>query len=182
MAIAMTRPVICPSRVPITVAAVPVLVGGAPLTGKTLCSICHVQSSPGSRADQLMSKDDGLGAAACAKAASADRQRRARTNRSGLRGVMGGLQADGRAWGRAARTGNEKERRRTHEGAGVKIGRWEDYRPKPGLGEGPRTSALRLNVCWTAEKSFSTASLPLSSRSLNADCPSLRPGRAFAAS
>src|SRR6202044_2513935 len=109
MAIAMTRPVICPSSVPITVAAVPVLVGGAPLTGKTLCSICHVQSSPGSRADQLMSKDDGLGAAACAKAASADRQRRARarTNRSGLRRVMDGLQADGRAWGRAARTGNE---------------------------------------------------------------------------
>src|ERR1700689_4241049 len=127
MAIAMTRPVICPSSVPITVTAVPVLVGGAPLTGKTLCSICHVQSSPGSRADQLMSKDDGLGAAACAKAASADRQRRAmaRTNRSGLRGVMGGLQADGRAWGRAARTGNEKERRRTHEGAAVKIGRGE---------------------------------------------------------
>src|SRR5580704_7450768 len=106
MAIAMTRPVICPSSVPITVAAVPVAVGGVPLTGKTLCSICHVQSLPGSRADQLMSKVDGLGAAACAKAASADRQRRARARakRSGLRTVMGGLQADGRGWLRPART------------------------------------------------------------------------------
>src|ERR1700734_448527 len=106
MAIAMTRPVICPSSVPITVAAVPVAVGGVPLTGKTLCSICHVQSLPGSRADQLMSKVDGLGAAACAKAASADRQRRAtaRAKRSGLRTVMGGLQADGRGWLRPART------------------------------------------------------------------------------
>src|SRR5271169_6602398 len=98
MAIAMTRPVICPSNVPITVAAVPVAVGGAPLTGKTLCSICHVQSLPGSRADQLMSKVDGLGAAACAKAASADRQKRARAKRSGLRTVMSGLQEDGRRW------------------------------------------------------------------------------------
>ena len=106
MAIAMTRPVICPSSVPITVAAVPVAVGGAPLTGNTLWSICHVQSSPGSRADQLMLKVDGLGAGACAKAASANRKRRARASAkgSGLRTVMGGLQADGRGWLRAART------------------------------------------------------------------------------
>ena len=60
MASAMTRPVIWPSRVPIRVAAVPVLVGGVPLTGKTLCSICQVQSSPGSSADQLMLKVDEL--------------------------------------------------------------------------------------------------------------------------
>src|SRR5580692_6869922 len=108
MAIAMTRPVICPSSVPITVAAVPVAVGGVPLTGNTLWSICHVQSLPGSRADQLMSKVDGLGLGACAKAASADRQRRARARArakgSGLRTVMGGLQADGRGWLRPART------------------------------------------------------------------------------
>ena len=39
-------------------AAVPVLVGGVPLTGKTLCSICQAQSSPGSSADQLMLKVD----------------------------------------------------------------------------------------------------------------------------
>ena len=56
----MTRPVIWPKRVPIRVAAVPVLVGGVPLTGKTLCSIGHVQSSPGSSADQLMLKVDEL--------------------------------------------------------------------------------------------------------------------------
>src|SRR5208282_584624 len=60
MAIAMTRPVIWPSRVPIRVAAVPVLVGGVPLTGKTLCSIRQVQSSPGSSADQAMLKVDEL--------------------------------------------------------------------------------------------------------------------------
>src|SRR5258708_16418681 len=98
MAIAMTRPVICPSSVPITVAAVPVAVGGVPLTGKTLWSICHVQSSPGSRADQLILKIEELGLGACAKAASANRKRRARARGSGLRTVMGGLQADGREW------------------------------------------------------------------------------------
>ena len=57
MASAMTTAVICPSIFPITVAAVPVAVGGVPLTGNTLCSICHVQSSPGSSADQLMLKE-----------------------------------------------------------------------------------------------------------------------------
>src|ERR1700691_2178275 len=144
MAIAMTRPVICPSSVPITVAAVPVAVGGVPLTGKTLCSICHVQSLPGSRADQLMSKVDGLGAAACAKAASADRQSKARASakRSGLRGVMGGPQGDGRGWRGAART---RTRKTPADGPAKEIGRKVgDYRPKTGLGEGPRRSALRL--------------------------------------
>ena len=182
MAIAMTRPVICPSSVPITVAAVPVAVGGAPLTGNTLWSICHVQSSPGSRADQLMLKVEELGAGACAKAASGNRKRRARASAkgSGLRTVMGGLQADGRGWPRAARTRTEKSggfrgRRRRKSSR-------EDYRPKPGLGEGLRRSALRLKVCWTAEKSFCTTSLPLSTRSSNADWPSLIPGRVFAAS
>ena len=104
MATAMTRPVICPSSVPMTVAALPVAVGGAPLTGKTLCSICHVQSSPGSRADQLILKLDGLGAAACAKAAWANRKRKAkaRAKGSGLRTGMVGLQTE---WPRVAESG-----------------------------------------------------------------------------
>ena len=84
MASAMTRPVIWPSRVPITVAAVPVLVGGVPLTGKTLCSICHVQSSPGSSADQLMLKLDELVVEdVCARAASMNRRTRARARDQG---------------------------------------------------------------------------------------------------
>ena len=79
MASAMTRPVIWPSRVPIRVAAVPVLVGGVPLTGKTLCSICQVQSSPGSSADQLTSKVDELVVEdVWARAASMNRRTRAR--------------------------------------------------------------------------------------------------------
>ena len=84
MAIAMTRPVIWPSRVPIRVAAVPVLVGGVPLTGKTLCSICQVQSSPGSSADQLMLKVDELVVEdVWARAASMNRRTRARARVEG---------------------------------------------------------------------------------------------------
>ena len=92
MAIAMTRPVIWPSRVPIRVAAVPVLVGGVPLTGKTLCSICQVQSSPGSSADQLMLKVDELVVAedVWARAASMNRRTRARARiRDRRRMIMG---------------------------------------------------------------------------------------------
>src|SRR5580704_2192923 len=96
METAMTSPLICPSSVPITVAAVPVATGGAPLTGKTLWSICHVQSSPGSRADQLILKLEGLGAGVCAKATPANRKRKARAGAKGcgLRTVMVGLQTD----------------------------------------------------------------------------------------
>ena len=57
------------------------------------------------------------------------------------------------------------------------LGGWESYRPRLGLGEGPRRSASWLKTCWTAEKSFCTASLPLWARSSSADWPSLIPGR-----
>src|SRR5271157_1182275 len=96
---AMTRPVIWPSRVPIRVAAVPVLVGGVPLTGKTLCSIAHVQSSPGSSADQLMLKVDELVVEdVWARATSMDRRTRVRVRkrkRDRRRMIMGGLGASG---------------------------------------------------------------------------------------
>src|SRR5208283_1402013 len=113
MASAMTRPVIWPSRVPIRVAAVPVLVGGVPLTGKTLCSICHVQSSPGSSADQLMSKLDELVVEdVWANAASITRRTRARArNRDRRRMIMG---ASGRADDpRLAHDGANKRREKT---------------------------------------------------------------------
>ena len=95
MASAMTRPVIWPSRVPIRVAAAPVLVGGVPLTGKTLCSIAHVQSSPGSSADQLMLKVDELVVEdVWARARSVDSRTRTRaTVRDRRRIIMGGLGA-----------------------------------------------------------------------------------------
>ncbi len=96
MASAMTRPVIWPSRVPIRVAAVPVFVGGVPLTGKTLCSICHVQSSPGSSADQLMLKLELVVEDVWPRATSMDRRTRARARKKDRRRmIMGGLGASG---------------------------------------------------------------------------------------
>ena len=97
MASAMTRPVIWPSRVPIRVAAVPVLVGGVPLTGKTLCSIAHVQSSPGSSADQLRSKVDELAVEGVwARATSMNTRTRARARvRDRRQMIMDGLGASG---------------------------------------------------------------------------------------
>src|SRR5271156_3308781 len=102
----MTRPVIWPSRVPIRVAAVPVLVGGVPLTGKTLCSICQAQSSPGSSADQLMLKVDEpvVEEDVWARAASMNRRTRARARVSDRqRMIMGSLGAGG--WPRLAHDG-----------------------------------------------------------------------------
>src|SRR5208283_2957504 len=96
MASAMTRPVIWPSRVPIRVAAVPVLVGGVPLTGKTLCSICHVQSSPGSSADQLILKVDELVVEAVwEKAASINRRTKARARKMERRRMIIGHEPRG---------------------------------------------------------------------------------------
>src|SRR5271166_2046145 len=113
MASAMTRPVIWPSRVPIRVAAVPVLVGGVPLTGKTLCSICHAQSSPGSSADQLMLKVDEpvVEEDVWARAASMNRRTRARARVSDRqRMIMGSLGAGG--WPRLAHDGAKSLRLR----------------------------------------------------------------------
>src|SRR5271165_4822137 len=108
MASAMTRPVIWPSRVPIRVAAVPVLVGGVPLTGNTLCSICHVQSSPGSSADQLTSKLDEPVEAVWARAASINRRTRARARKRERRRMIMGHEPRGermiRGWRMTART------------------------------------------------------------------------------
>ena len=107
MASAMTRPVIWPSRVPIRVAAVPVLVGGVPLTGKTLCSICQVQSSPGSSADQLTSKVDELVVEdVWANAASMNRRTRSEGEKEGP-----ATDDHGRASGRA------DDPRLAHDGA-----------------------------------------------------------------
>src|SRR5208283_2141593 len=109
MASAMTRPVIWPSRVPIRVAAVPVLVGGVPLTGKTLCSICQVQSSPGSSADQAMLKLDELVVEdVCARAASTNKRTRARVRKRERRRMIMGDEPRGermiRGWRMTART------------------------------------------------------------------------------
>src|SRR5208282_4790532 len=141
MAIAMTRPVIWPSRVPIRVAAVPVLVGGVPLTGKTLCSIAHVQSSPGSSADQLMLKVDELVVEdVWARAASMNRRTRARARVSDRqRMIMGSLGAGG--WPRLAHDGANETHAKTKKPAARSA-----YGPKRGLGEGPRTSASRVNA------------------------------------
>ena len=120
MAIAMTRPVIWPSRVPIRVAAVPVLVGGVPLTGKTLCSICQVQSSPGSSADQLMLKVDELVVEdVWARAASMNRRTRARARvRDRRRMIMGSLGAGG--WPRLAHDGANETHAKTKKAGGAK--------------------------------------------------------------
>ena len=118
MAIAMTRPVIWPSRVPIRVAAVPVLVGGVPLTGKTLCSICQAQSSPGSSADQLMLKVDELVVEedVWARAASMTRRTRARARvRDRRRMIMGSLGAGG--WPRLAHDGANETHAKTKKPA-----------------------------------------------------------------
>ena len=120
MAIAMTRPVICPSRVPIRVAAVPVLVGGVPLTGKTLCSICQAQSSPGSSADQLMLKVDELVVEdVWARAASMTSRTRARARVSDRRRmIMGSLGAGG--WPRLAHDGANKTDCENEKAGGAK--------------------------------------------------------------
>src|SRR5208283_3715547 len=145
MASAMTRPVIWPSRVPIRVAAVPVLVGGVPLTGKTLCSICQVQSSPGSSADQLMSKLDELVVEdVWANAASITRRTRAwARNRDRRRMIMGASgRADDPGWRMTARTSGAKKQsprkksRRRWDVVGFEARTGEDYAPKLGLGEG----------------------------------------------
>ena len=152
MAIAMTRPVIWPSRVPIRVAAVPVLVGGVPLIGKTLCSICQAQSSPGSSADQLMLKVDELVVEedVWARAASMNRRTRAKARVGDRRRmIMGSLGAGG--WPRLTHDGaNETlaktKSRRREAPTTSRAGSMEDYGPKRGLGEGPRTSASRVNA------------------------------------
>src|SRR5208337_4980235 len=118
MASAMTRPVIWPSRVPIRVAAVPVLVGGVPLTGKTLCSICQVQSSPGSSADQLISNELVV-EDVWANAASMNRRTRARArDRDRWRMIMGSLGAGG--WPRLADDGANETHAKTKGAGGAK--------------------------------------------------------------
>src|SRR5271166_2317344 len=127
MASAMTRPVIWPSRVPIRVAAVPVLVGGVPLTGKTLCSICQAQSSPGSSADQLMLKVDELVVEedVWARAASMNRRTRVRdSNRDRRRMIMGSLGAGG--WPRLAHDGANETHAKTKRAGGAKCLRLQE--------------------------------------------------------
>src|SRR5271168_1033132 len=114
----MTRPVIWPSRVPIRVAAVPVLVGGVPLSGKTLCSICQAQSSPGSSADQLMLKVDEpvVEEDVWARAASMTRRTKGRTRvRDGRRMIIGSLWAGG--WPRLAHDGANETHAKTKKPA-----------------------------------------------------------------
>src|SRR5271170_2890411 len=134
MAIAMTRPVIWPSRISIRVAAVPVLVGGVPLTGKTLCSICQAQSSPGSSADQLMLKVDELVVEEDAWARAASMTSRTRTsdrNSDRRRMIMASLGAGG--WPRLAHDGANETHAKNEKSQGreatttSRAGSLEDY-------------------------------------------------------